>query len=351
MRHLAKNKLYLLVIAILFTMTYSSCDETNNNSGQYSNGVFVINEGSFGSSNGELSFIHSDNSIYNNLYASNNSSALLGDVFQSMHMVNGKAYLIVNNSNKAEVVNLNNLQSEATITGLTLPRYMVSYNGLGYISEYISYSTPGKVKVVDLSSNLIVDSIDVGNQPENMLVIGDKILVANSGDTTLHIINTIDHTTSTIGNVDMPKYITRTNDGNIWVLYTGKPGWLGVNTDGGLLVLNPTATSIVKNINIGSTATQNPSQLTTDGDHVFYEYLGNVYKIDKTASLAPASPFISSPATSLYGMNYYAASDILYIADANNFITAGTVKRYNATTGAYLDSYTTGIAPNGFVFN
>jgi hypothetical protein len=50
-------------------------------------------------------------------------------------------------------------------------------------------------------------------------------------------------------------------------------------------------------------------------------------------------------------MNYYSASDILYIADANNFITAGTVKRYNATTGAYLDSYTTGIAPNGFVFN
>lgn len=351
MRDLTKNKFYLLAIAIVFSMSIAGCDETTNPPSEYINGVFVINEGAFGSSNSELSFIKSDNSVANNLYSYNNSSAVLGDVFQSMTIANGNAYLIINNNNKVEVVDAGNLQSKTTITGVTMPRYMVTYNGKGYISEYVSYGINGNIKVVDLSSNNIVDSVQVGIQPENMLVVGDKILVANSGDTTLHLINTSTLTITNIGNVDCPKYITKTNDGNIWILYTGNGSWPGPTTDGGLLVLNSTATAIVKNINIGSTATNNPSQLTTDGDNLYYEYLGDVYKIDKTATVAPSTAFITAPATYLYGMNYYSASNVLYVADAGNFSTSGIVKRYNASTGAYIDSYTVGVAPNGFVFN
>ncbi len=351
MRDLTKNKFYLLAIAIVFSISITGCDEPTNPPSEYINGVFVTNEGAFGSSNSELSFIKSDNSVANNLYGYNNSSAVLGDVFQSMAIANGNAYLIINNNNKVEVVDVDDLKSKTTITGLAQPRFMVSYNGKGYISEWVAFATMGKVKVIDLSNNTITDSVQVGMQPENMLVVGDKILVANSGDTTLHLINTSNLTTTNIGDIDYPKYITRTNDGNIWILYTGKPAWSGTQTDGGLLVLNSTATAIVKNINIGSTATNNPSQLTTDGDNLYYEYLGDVYKIDKTAIVAPSTAFITAPATYLYGMNYYSASNILYIADAGNFTTSGSAKRYNASTGAFIDSYNVGVAPNGFVFN
>jgi hypothetical protein len=345
-----KNKFYLLILGILF-IGIAGCDETNNTPAQYNNGVFVINEGAFGSSNCELSFIASDNSVYNNLYGANNGSAILGDVLQSMLISNGKAYLIVNNSNKVEVVNINNLKNEATIGGLVLPRYMVTYNGKGYISEYITFGTNGKVMVVDLGTNTLVDSVQVGIEPENMMVVGNQILVANSGDTTLHLINTTNLTKTHIGNIDHPKYLTKTNDGNIWVLYTGSPAWTGTQTDGGLLVLNSTATAIVKNINIGSTPTNNPSQLTTDGNNLYYEYLGNIYKMDKNAVTAPASAFINAPATSLYGLNYYAPSHTLLVADAKNFITSGVTKRYDASTGSLIDSLNVGVGPNGFVFN
>jgi hypothetical protein len=228
---------------------------------------------------------------------------------------------------------------------------MVSYNGKGYISDWISFSGNGKVWEVDLANNTITDSVEVGMQPEQMMVVGSNILVANSFDTTLHVINTSTLATTNIGDVDFPRYIAKTTDGNIWILYTGKPGWLGTNTDGGLLVLNSTATGIVKNITIGSTMTQNPSQLTTDGTNLYYEYQGNVYKIDASATVAPASPFIMAPATSFYGMNYYSSADVLYIADAGNFSTSGTVKKYNASTGVLLDTYNVGVAPNSFVFN
>ncbi len=346
-----KNKFYLLILIAIFSIAVIGCDEVNNTPGEYTNGIFVINEGAFGSSNSELSFIRSDNSVNNNLYGGNNGSLVLGDVFQSMHIANGNAYLVINNSNKVEVVDVDNLQNKATISGIIMPRYMVSYNGKGYISEYVSYSSNGNIKVIDLSSNTIVDSVQVGMLPENLLVVGDKILVANSGDSTLHLVNTSNLTVTNIGDVDFPKYITKTNDGNIWILYTGHPGWMGVNTDGGLLVLNSTATSIVKNITIGSTPTQNPSQLATDGNNLYYEYQGNVYKIDKSATVAPASPFIGSPAMSLYGLGYYSANNVLLVADAKNFISSGLVKRYNASTGVLIDTLNVGVAPNGFIFN
>jgi hypothetical protein len=346
-----KNKFYFLIASLFITVILIGCDTDTPPPNNYSNGVFVINEGAFGSSNGELSFIASDNSVYNGLYGANNSAAILGDVFQSMHIANGNAYLIINNSNKIEVVGIGNLQSKATISGLALPRFMVSYNGKGYISEWVSFSGNGKVDVIDLANNTIVDSVTVGVQPENMMVVGSNILVANSEDTTLHLINTTNLSKTNIGDIDWPRYITKTSDGNIWILYTGKAGWTGTNTPGGLLVLNSTATAIVKEITIGSTATQNPSQLATDGNNLYYEYQGNIYKIDKAATVAPGSPFISSPAMSFYGLNYYSASNTLFVADAKTFSSAGIVKRYNASSGALVDTLNVGVAPNGFVFN
>ena len=346
-----KNKFYLLAVAITFSIAFTACDDPSKDPGNYNNGIFVINEGAFGSSNGEVSFIKSDNSVVNSQYGANNNSLILGDVFQSMCIANGHAYLVINNSNKVEVVDVKNLQHTATINGFQLPKYMVTYNGKGYITEYVSFSSNGRVMVIDLSSNTIVDSIPVGNQPENLMVVGDKILVANGSDTTLHLINTTNHAVTNIGDIDYPKYITQTNDGNIWVLYTGKPGWSGTNTDGGLLVLNSTATAVVKNVVIGSTPTQNPSQLTTDGNNLYYEYQGNVYKMDKAATTAPSSAFITNPAMYLYGMNYYAPNSTLLVADAKNFVLSGVVKRYNASNGSLLDTLNVGVGPNGFVFN
>lgn len=351
MKHFMKNKFYTIILMSIVGIALNSCDETTNDPGQYTNGVFVINEGAFGSSNSELSFIASDNSVYNNLFGNNNSSALLGDVFQSMHIAGGNAYLIINNSSKIEVIDVNNLQSKATISAVSQPRYMVSYSGRGYISDWVAFGSNGKIWVTDLSNNNIIDSITVGMKPEQMMVVGTNILVANSEDTTLHLINTSTLAISNIGDIDYPKYITKTSDGNIWVLYTGKPGWAGPNTDGGLLVLNSTATAVVKNISIGSTSFQNPSQLATDGTYLYYEYQGNVYKLDKDATTAPSSPFITSPATYLYGLNYYSASNTLYVADAKNFSSAGVVKRYNASSGTLIDTMNVGIAPNGFIFN
>jgi len=341
-----KNKFCLGLSLLFLTLFFTSC-EPENNTGSYNNGIFVINEGAFGNSNAEVSFIHSDNAVNNNLYGANNNSAILGDVLQSMHIVGDNAYLVVNNSNKIEVVDIKNFQNKTTLTNFVLPRFMVSSGGTGYVTEYVNFGINGNVKVIDLSSNTVTDTIQVGIEPENMLLVGNKLLVANSGDTTVHIINTTNYTKTNIGDIDRPKYITKTNDGNIWILFTGNPSWAPSPSNGGFLVLNSDATSIIKTVSLPG----NPNQLTTDGDYLFYELNGNVYKMDKGSTMAPASSFIVNPSTYLYGLSYYSAGNVLLIGDAGTFSSSGTVERYNASTGAYIDDYNVGVAPSGFVFN
>ena len=51
----------------------------------------------------------------------------LGDVVQSITQFNNNAYVVVNNSNKIEVIDITNFSSIATITGFTSPRYFLPW--------------------------------------------------------------------------------------------------------------------------------------------------------------------------------------------------------------------------------
>ena len=70
-------------------------------------GVFILNEGNFKSGNGSLSFFSYDSSkLYNNTFLSINQRPL-GDVPYSMNIGGSRAYIVVNNSGKIEVVDRN----------------------------------------------------------------------------------------------------------------------------------------------------------------------------------------------------------------------------------------------------
>ena len=56
--------------------------------------------------------------------------AALGDVAQSMVIQSDRAYVVVNNSNKVEVVSLPHFKSVASIGGLKLPRYFVAASSI-----------------------------------------------------------------------------------------------------------------------------------------------------------------------------------------------------------------------------
>ena len=186
------NKINFLII-ILSAGLLMSCqnDSINPNIpiGLYDNGYFVTNEGNFGTGNGSVSFIDESGLVSNNVFEQTNSFSL-GDVVQSMQIINDNAYIVVNNSSKIEVANIDSMTYIATINGLTSPRYILQ---VSQEKAYVSDWGIGGLHVIDLNTNSTISTINTGQGPEKMLLKGNKAYVCNVGgfglDNTVSVID------------------------------------------------------------------------------------------------------------------------------------------------------------------
>ena len=93
----------------------------------------------------------SPSSLKNSLWQGNDvfstvNNVPLGDVGQSMTTHMGMGYIAVNNSGKVEVINLANMSSEGTITGLGSPRYVLVIN---HTTAYVSDMSSGLITAFD----------------------------------------------------------------------------------------------------------------------------------------------------------------------------------------------------------
>jgi len=353
--------LKIFYFSIALTILVVSCkpkDKSGDPTGDnYSNGVIIVNEGSFQKSNASISYFNPDTKdVEKDIFKSSNGRPL-GDVAQSVMIAHGKGYIVVNNSNKIEVVSANDFKSISTIAGLSSPRYMVPLsNSKAYLTEWVGFGVRGNVDVVDLSTNTVIKSIQVGESPEKMLILGGKLYVVNSTDSTLMIINTVtDETEDTIKVGDSPNSIVSDLNNNIWVVCGGKKIYTPPTYD--LDVSSSTAGSLVKLDYNGhvlqtfgfSDKAESPSNLIINKakDILYYNYAGAIYSFPINSASLASIPFINR---NFYGIGMDPKNDLIYGGQAKDFSQTDYVFRYT-NTGLLLDSFNVGIAPNGFAFN
>lgn len=356
-------KIYVVILASVWLAT--SCEKEKHDDPaplvtlpDSVKGAFVINEGAFGQSNGDISFIADDGSykITNLFFTVNNRP--LGDVVQSMNIINGKGYIVANNSQKIEVVRMRDFVSTGVINGFTSPRFMMSINST---TAYVSDWSDNNVKIVNLNTLSITGSIPTGNGPEQMLRVGNKVYVANVGgfgnDSTVTIINsTLNTVTETLQVGINPNSILQDATGMLWVLCGGTlgPDFTPNTTDdiGGMLMeINPANDSILKTFYFAQGI--HPLKLTTNAAKTKLYFLngesgytGNVMVMQTNAALLPSIAIVNRE---FYGLGVNPANENIY-GGIGSFSTNSWMLRYNST-GTLLDSSGVGIGPNGFVFN
>ena len=105
----------ILVGLALFLLTFSSCKkeefgpqckncEENAITPSIQNDVIIVNEGNFGFGNATLTLYNSTNrNIHHGIFQQVNNYPL-GDVAQSAYYFNEKIVVVVNNSNKIEII-------------------------------------------------------------------------------------------------------------------------------------------------------------------------------------------------------------------------------------------------------
>ncbi len=342
--------LSILFLTLLLTYSCNNDDGVSAPLGDYENGYFITNEGPFSNGSGTLTFVDDDETITQNVYKTVNNEDL-GNIVQSMTLYKDKAYIVANNSHKIVVANRYTMKKIEVIEGddIKNPRYFVAKGNTGYISNWgdASDATDDYIAVIDLNSNAVIKKIPVGQGPEDMLVDGNTIYVNLQGgfsqNDKVEVISTANNTVSstlTVG--DVPNAIVKDSNGAIWVLCGGKPSFSGSETKGKLAkIVNGT----VSFLDFGDT--EHPSNLSINGNKLYYNLNGKVYTMATTDTTLPTSE-ISGFDGFYYSMTAHDGK--LYATDAGNFSSEGTLKVYNLSSNSLEKTIATGIIPGSVIF-
>ncbi len=335
------KKWFLFPIAALFVLSSCNTDTPDDdpNFDSFTNGVFVVHEGNFQGGNASLSFINNFNdSLTNDAFTAVNGIPL-GDVGQSMVVLADKGYIVVNNSGKIEVVNLEDLSSAGTITGLSSPRYIcVVSNSTAYVSDLFS----GLISVFNPQTLAVSGSIAINGQVEEMVKTTGAVIAAGTGANQVYKINTLNNAVTDSVAVGIgPANLAIDLNGRVWILTNG--GW---GTEAAKLVcIDPVSMNIELSLEFPSGSF--PSSLKTNAaGTALYWANGAVYKMDVTSTSLPSVSFINASA---YKVAADPETDVIYVSDAGDFNSNGKVYRYQAN-GTPIDTFSVGVIPGEFCF-
>ncbi|TDU39719.1 hypothetical protein BXY82_1749 [Gelidibacter sediminis] len=345
-----------LILGLSLVMLAFSCSNDNDNiqteaSGAYEDGILITNEGNYSQGNGSVSFVSTDFSYAENTIFSNVNGKLLGDTVQSIEFYEDLAFIIVNNSQKIEVVNRYTFKSVATIdSGLNNPRYMTVLLGKGYVTNWGDGSDPSDdyVAVIDLNTFAITTTISVEEGPERIVSNATTAYVAHKGGYGQNnIVSVIDANATVLKTItvgDVPNSMAFDNLGQLYVLAEGKPSWTQDETAGKLSVIDPTNNTVISSLDFA--IDQHPTNLTY-GESLYYYMSGKVYKYDVDSTNLPSTAVIEG-----VNFNYMTVNNgVLYGVDAGDYTNNGIFKSYDLATYTAKNSKEVGIIPGGIYFN
>ena len=337
-------------------------------------GMYVLNEGNMGSNKCTLDFLDLSGETAHylrNIYAERNPNEVkeLGDVGNDAQIYGSKLWLVINCSNKVEVLGA---KDAVKLSKIDVPncRSVAFHQGYAYVSSYVgpvnvSQDAPlGQVYKIDTLTLRTVAQVTVGYQPEELAVIGDKLYVANSGG---YMVPDYDHTVSVIDlntfteerKIDVAPNLHRCRAdryGQLWVSsrgdYYGEPShlcWLQQDASGQLQRMGRIDVVV--------------SDMCIVGDSLYYMGMQFNYETMKNERMLGIVNVVTHEVVSAQLTTAQEARDIVqpygiivnpnerdfYLMDAKNYVSSGELLHFHAD-GTFDYKVRTGDIPAHAVF-
>jgi len=351
------KKINLCVLAVTVSALLASCkkdDAPPATVPKVTTGLYVLSEGSFNGNNTTLTYYNFANSTATTDFFANVNGSKLGDTGNDIVIYGGKIYIVMNVSSYVEVANattgkeIKKIDFKTASSSPRQPRFAAAYKGKVLVSSY-----DGTVAVIDTAALTVDKFITVGSNPEQLVVSGDKLYVANSGglnpvyDSTVSVIdlNSFTETKKITVGVN-PGAITADDAGNIYVGCTGDYG----SNPPKLVKLNTSTGAITKSADtaVGKIRYYNGFLFATGG------YLGSskVRALNTTDFTETRSNFVTDGTVIKlpYGLNVDSETGDVYITDAIDYVSNGQVFCFDKTgKKKFSFSVAPGLNPNTVV--
>jgi hypothetical protein len=348
----------LFFVALVSVSVFVSCTNDNEekvDSGDYNEGVLVLNEGS---DEGSVSYISNDLTTFTqDVYKTVNGKDLLGQYVQSIFFDGDKAYIIAGGANKITVVNRNTFKIIAKIeTGLVKPRYGVVKDGKAYVTNantYAKYGAPADavgntddyIAVINLATNVVESKIELNATANRIVLENGKLYISEPyNNSKLLVVNPTTKALEASINIGSDADTMDSKEGSLYVLRSP----YGVASEIVKVKLSDKSLSKIT----FPAALQDAKNLDIEQNKIYYTVGTSVYGMNLTATEASNAAIFSYVSTSAYGKMYGFAvkNNHVFIADGGDF-TANSKAFVYSLTGTLEKEFTVGVGPNGFYFN
>ncbi|MEQ9064578.1 MAG: hypothetical protein RIE58_10410 [Vicingaceae bacterium] len=337
-----------LILISSFIFSLLSCSKDENPIVQtivpdLSGGVIVLNEGSFQGNNASLTYRSPSGEVSQDLFDRVNGRKL-GDILHSASIIDGQLFLVINNSQKIEALNPSNLKSVDAIEGFRSPRFIVklAQGQNAWVSNFKLDGGENEIDIVNLNNHEKIGAIQVQGWCEQMLQVGNKLYIANTGSDQLIVAE--NGSLRYLKTPPQPTDMIVDADGIIWLLCSG--GFQ--ENQAALCKVDPETEQIIDTLRFKNSMAF-PSKLVTDSEKKrMYFFENGLYSMSIYDQAIPEAPFIAANG-SFYGLGIAPNTGNIFIGDAVDYSSKGKVHIYDAN-GVFIESFDAGYLPNGFLF-
>lgn len=315
-------------------------------------GYIIVNEGQFGKNNGSVSFLEAEgNYIFNDLFLAQNGVSLGGDILQSIQFNDGKAYLVINNSNKIVVVDSTTFEYIDEIIGIFSPREKVFSGAKSFITRLFTNN-------LDVYENgSFSESLDVGGDAERMFIYNNKLFVpvkipygASSDVKGVKVFNLSDLSDDNfIQTVNGAESIAADGAGNLWILCNGGFSYDTDNpkVDGKIYKVNPSTLEKIDSLSFGD-VNFSPAELkkAVGSNDLYFREGSKIYKLNTSSSPISYDLILTSSAVYTNGFLVDAVKNQVIITDAVDYSSQGDIFLYNLTTKALKKTLKSEVGPS-----
>lgn len=360
MKQLKLTVLIAVAISTMFVSCKKEENETAVNEWEIKGKVaFVVNYGSYGKSNGEISVYSIDNTnIRNNFYKGVNGVAFNSNI-QYFANNNGKAYFMSNSADKIDMLNFPTLKvnTNPISSNIVKPRYAVIDGTTAYISCFgnadWSVMADSYIAKIDLANNTVTKYSMPGG-PEGLAISNGKLYAALNFRDSIAIMNLSNNQISYVNAPAKSSYFLKDNSNNLYVsLVSGNASGLGYfNTSTDVFENNYPLFGISSSYGSIMQFNKDKSKVyviaaTWVEENGVWSQKGAVKAFNITSKTFE-NTFLEN-ITGINGIAVNPDNDDIYVLISPNATSNGTLKIYSST-GTLKDTEETGVAPQQVIF-